>query len=236
MTTFNLKLKLIVFDIDGTLTSFDEPVGYDASAIIGHLEDPGIRIALSSGKDIPYMERIARELGIKRPIIIAENGCVIVDVANKKEFWLANRTPEIYEIRERILNRFSDTLWEQSNKIEFTFSSKISILKSDVISYAKEVISHYADKVHAYVGSGCIDVLPAGIDKGTALAEVKRMYVFKKEEVAAIGDGENDIPMFEEAGLSLIVGLKISYPSALRFNVIGDALRFLNEHINGCSQ
>lgn len=230
---FKMKLKLIVSDIDGTLTSFDEPVSYEVSAVIRHFEDAGIRIALSSGKDIPYLERIAQELGIKRPIIIAENGCGIVDVAANKEVWLTERNPEIYEIRKRILDKFSDTLWEQPNKVEFTFSSKMPTLQSEVVSYAKEVISHYADKVHAYVGAGCIDVLPTGIDKGVGLKEVKRMYGLKKEEVAAIGNGENDIPMFNEAGLPLIVGMKISFPGALRFSAIGDALGFLNEHING---
>ena len=53
------------------------------------------------------------------------------------------------------------------------------------------------------------------------------MYGFKKEEVAAIGDGENDIPMFKEAGLPMIVGKQISYPDAMSFNTIGEALDFL---------
>jgi len=137
----------------------------------------------------------------------------------------------MHEIKERILDKFSDSLWEQPNKVEFTFSLKIPALRSEVIPYAKEVISHYRDKVHTYECAGCVGILPAGIDKGVGLAEVKRTYRFKKEEVVVIGDGENDIPMFREAELSLIVGTRISYPDAMSFNTIGEVLDFLNKYI-----
>ncbi len=228
-----MKLRLVAFDIDGTLTSFNEPVDSDVSMVIRHLEDVGIRIALSSGRDLIYLERVVQELGVKRPIIIAENGCAIVDVVGGREVWLAKRIPELYEIRKRLRSRFSDALWEQPNEVELTLSAKISALQSEVISYAEEIISHHAGKVHAYVSAGCIDILPFGISKGAGLAEVKKMYALKRGEVAAIGDGENDIPMFEEAGLPLIVGSKVSFPSALRFSAIGDALDFLSKYVNG---
>ena len=224
---FNVKFNLIVFDVDGTLTSFDEPVSYDISTAIRHLEDIGIRISLSSGKNLSYLKRLAGDLGIKRPIIIAENGCVIADIADNKEVWLSERSHEMYEIIDKVRNKFSDSLWEQPNKVEFSFFSKTPSLRSEVISYTKEVVSQYADRVHAYVGSGSIDVLPLEIDKGVGLAEVKRRYSFKKEEVAAVGNGENDIPMFKEAGLPLIVGKHVSYANAMRFNTIREVLDFL---------
>jgi HAD superfamily hydrolase (TIGR01484 family) len=224
---FNMKFRLIVFDVDGTLTSFDEPVSRNVILTLKYLENLGIRIALSSGKHLPYLEGIARDLEIRRPIIIAENGCAIVDMADSREIWLTERPPEICEIRKRIMHKFSDSIWEQPNKVEFTFSPKTSALRSEVITHAEEVISHYRDKIHTYGGSGSIDVLPVGIDKGVGLAEVKRMYGFKQDEVVAIGDGENDIPMFKEAGLSLIVGTQISHPNALSFNTIVEVLDFL---------
>jgi len=222
-----MKFSLIVFDIDGTLRSFDEPVSRNVSLTLRHLEKLRARIALSSGKHLPYIEKIAQDLEILRPIIIAENGCAIVDVADNREIWLTERPPEIYEIRKRILHKFPDSIWEQPNKVEFTFSAKNTELRSEMITYANEVITQYRDKIHMYGCSGSIDVLPAGIDKGFGLAEVKRMYGFKKDEVVAIGDGENDIPMFREAGLSLIVGTQVSHPNALSFNTIAEVLDFL---------
>jgi len=220
-----MTFRLIVFDIDGTLIPFGKMMSRNVSAIIRYFEKQGVRIALSSGKNISYLEGIARDIGIKKPIIIAENGCVIVDIAESKEVWLAKRTPEIHEIRGKILAKFSDFTGEQSNNVELTFS--ITALQPEAVSYIKELLNKYHDMIHTYEYAGCLDVLPVGVDKGVGLAEAKRMYGFKKEDVVAIGDGENDIPMFKEAGLALIVGTKISYPTAVSFDTIEEVLDFL---------
>ena len=231
-----MKFRLIVFDVDGTLIPSDKPMSCDVSVTLRHFENLGIRIALSSGKHFQYIEGVARDLGIKRPIIIAENGCIIVDVVYNKEVWLTKRTPEIREIREKILSKFSDFTREQPNKVEFTVFPKTVALLPEIISYARELNNQYGNRIHMYEYAGYLDILPASIDKGAGLAEIKRMYGFKKEEVAAIGDGENDIPMFKEAGLSLIVGTQISYPDAMSFHTIEEALDFLKKNMKQSSK
>jgi len=40
------------------------------------------------------------------------------------------------------------------------------------------------------------ELSPKGIDKGSALEEVKRLLNIKTEEMMCFGDGENDLPMF----------------------------------------
>jgi HAD superfamily hydrolase (TIGR01484 family) len=224
---FNVRFRLFVFDIDGTLISSRKMIGRNVSAIIRCFEDHGVRIALSSGKNISYLEGMARHIGIKRPIIIAENGCVVVDIAEGKEVWLAKRTPEIHEIREKILGKLSDFIGEQPNNVELTFS--IKELRPESVSYVKGLIDEYRGRVHVYEYAGCFDILPVGVDKGVGLAEVKRMYGFKEGDVVAIGDGENDIPMFKEAGSALIVGTQISYPNAISFDTIDEVLDFLTK-------
>ena len=52
---------------------------------------------------------------------------------------------------------------------------------------------------------GLLDILVAGTNKGAAVAEVRRMLGFEKEEVCVFGDFLNDLAMFEEAGLSVAV-------------------------------
>ncbi|MFH0897495.1 MAG: HAD-IIB family hydrolase [Candidatus Bathyarchaeota archaeon] len=222
-----MTFRLIVFDIDGTLIPFGKMMTRNVSATIRYFENLGVRIALSSGKNISYLEGMAQDIGIKKPLIIAENGCVIVDMAESKEVWLTKRTPEIQKIREKILGKFSDFIEEQPNNVELTFS--ITALKPEAVSYVKGLINEYRDRVHAYEYAGCLDILPVGVDKGVGLAEAKRMYGFEKEAVVAIGDGQNDIPMFKEAGLALIVGKQISYPNAISFDTIEEVLDFLTK-------
>ena len=44
------------------------------------------------------------------------------------------------------------------------------------------------------------------VDKGTGLVNIASLMGLKPEEFAAMGDSENDLPMFKAAGLGLAVG------------------------------
>jgi Cof subfamily protein (haloacid dehalogenase superfamily) len=50
-----------------------------------------------------------------------------------------------------------------------------------------------------------LDVMAKGTDKGKALKALIKMLGFEKEEVCTFGDYLNDIPMFQESGLSFAV-------------------------------
>ncbi|MCL2007116.1 MAG: Cof-type HAD-IIB family hydrolase [Treponema sp.] len=47
-----------------------------------------------------------------------------------------------------------------------------------------------------------LEVMNAGASKGRGLKTIMELYGFKPEEVIAIGDEENDLPMFDVAGFS----------------------------------
>lgn len=55
-------------------------------------------------------------------------------------------------------------------------------------------------------GPHYIEVLPVGMDKGLAVRKVCEAAGFKKSQVMAIGDSENDIGMFTEAGFRVAMG------------------------------
>lgn len=59
-----------------------------------------------------------------------------------------------------------------------------------------------------------LEVMPYGISKGSAFAEVCRLLNIKKEETAALGDGENDLSLLEEAGTA--VAMKNCMPSLIK--------------------
>ncbi|TGZ82124.1 HAD-like protein [Ascodesmis nigricans] len=59
----------------------------------------------------------------------------------------------------------------------------------------------------------CIEMIPVGHNKGTALADLLKDYYkgeIKPENVIAFGDGENDVSMFKVAGMSLAMGNAMS--------------------------
>lgn len=55
-----------------------------------------------------------------------------------------------------------------------------------------------------------LDIAPLGVTKGTALEKYRRMHDISADQVIVIGDGRNDIPMFEWArengGLAFAMG------------------------------
>ncbi|WP_313570172.1 Cof-type HAD-IIB family hydrolase [Pantoea piersonii] len=55
-------------------------------------------------------------------------------------------------------------------------------------------------------GDHYIDIQPAGIDKGHAVERIKSELSLLTEEVMAVGDQQNDLPMFRAAGTGVAMG------------------------------
>jgi hypothetical protein len=69
-------IKLIVFDVDGTLVNDDQVLGEKTISAIRQLQDRGIQISLATGKIYPSVATVIDQLDIKIPIILA-NGALI---------------------------------------------------------------------------------------------------------------------------------------------------------------
>ncbi len=68
-------VRLVVTDVDGTLTPADGGRSRSAEAAIGRLEEAGIAVGFASGRTLPGLERLAERVGSRGPLI-AENGAV----------------------------------------------------------------------------------------------------------------------------------------------------------------
>lgn len=92
-------------------------------------------------------------------------------------------------------------------KEEFLHLTKKKILKilffspieEQVISLRKTIkaLGNYTMTNYKNMG---FEICPASRDKGVALREVMAYYKLERSNVMAIGDGENDLRLFEEAG------------------------------------
>jgi 5-amino-6-(5-phospho-D-ribitylamino)uracil phosphatase len=51
-----------------------------------------------------------------------------------------------------------------------------------------------------------LEIIPIGVNKANALAEVARELKIEPLQVAAIGDGLNDVEMLREAGIGIAMG------------------------------
>jgi len=57
-----------------------------------------------------------------------------------------------------------------------------------------------------FVNASWLEIMHVGISKGLAIQEIMEQEHITKEECAAFGDGENDIPLFEACGTRVAMG------------------------------
>jgi len=227
-----MDIKLVALDVDGTLAEPSKPVEKEIVEKVQNLEDLGVRIVLASGKSTSYLLGLARGMGIKNPILIGENGCVIFDPVEIREIKLAERPMEISTIESEVVSQFADLIWLQPTQVALTIFPKVKKALPELISCLRESVKPFSEKVVMLEHEDAIDILPSGIDKGKALAKINKLYGVKRENVIVVGDSSNDIPMFREAMSFLIVGNKIGYcEGAKRFPTIKEALDFVKDLI-----
>ncbi len=99
-------------------------------------------------------------------------------------------------------NRTSDPKIKESHKINI-----VSVMKP-IDHVIAEEIEQLGDVDVIQTNNRLFEIVKKGSNKGTSLNKVMDLYGFKKEEVAAIGDSNNDLEMFKAAGTSFLVNKK----------------------------
>ena len=81
-----------------------------------------------------------------------------------------------------------------------------------------------------YCEISSLECAPAGVTKGSGLKNLCALLGIPAEACIAAGDGENDVPMFRAAGLSVAMGSAPAYIKAITDRVVPD-----QDH-GGCAQ
>ena len=224
-------IKLIVFDLDGTLAQLGKGIEPQNLSLLRRLEDSGARIAICSGKPTYYLCGLMRQVGLKAPILVGENGAVIqfgVDLPPKDYFvapYSAGAKKSLRLIKDMLENVAPD-MWYQPNEVGLTpFPSSESGF--NVIQSCLDTLAPQLEDLIIYRHCDCFDIMPNGITKKSGLERLGKLLDIAPEETAAVGDGVNDYPMFEYAGLSLGINVKASDKVDHNFDAISEALVFL---------
>ena len=70
------QIKLIVFDVDGTLVDDDQVLGERTISVIHKLQQRGLVVSIATGKIFPSVKKVMQMLEITVPVILA-NGALI---------------------------------------------------------------------------------------------------------------------------------------------------------------
>ena len=221
-------IKLLAFDLDGTLAEVGKGILEKDIEILKKIEENGIKIAICSGKPTYYLCGFMRQVGLQCPILIGENGAVIrfgVDLP-PNQFYVLPYSKEAEQtirfLKEKIDERLPD-MWYQPNLVGLTPFPKTEA-EFEIIT---ELIAENQDLVRdvvVYRHGDSFDILPKGIDKKAGLQYLGELLEIAPHEVAAIGDGINDYPMFEYAGLSIGINVKDSEKVDKNYNTLTEVL------------
>ena len=226
-----MRIKLTVFDIDGTLAPTDECIPETVSKRLRNLEGKGLKITLISGRTASYLAGLARGMGLRKPLVAGENGGVIFDPISLWERRLDSISPEVLtEIKSILFKEFGE-LWFQPNQTMITAVPKELARIEELYTLIKHLpqLAEYNLKINKYNDS--VEILPRKNSKGKALAVIRDLYKLKKEEVVVFGNTLVDLPMKFEASKFYIIGDYFKSDGINNYRNIEEALNFFEENL-----
>lgn len=220
-----MAIKLVISDIDGTLVqhlphannlaSADELIPQTAIDAISLLHAKGMIIAGVTGRTFEQSKDILTRLGVTGPCVFA-GGAIIRNLPDGEVLYEANLTDQSIMAVKAILSKYL----ADGRSIEFNPSSLdptqynsiwAKLRKSDTEAIKQELsripnIYFVMNDGHGHKAEFGVAVLRGGVDKGSATKELMSMLNVHPSEVACVGDGANDVPMFNECGLGIAMG------------------------------
>ena len=191
-----VAIRLVAADIDGTITVRRGSLllSQEAMIAIRLLEEAGIRVSLISGNSLPVTAGLARYVGAKGPSA-GENGCVIFH--NGQVIHVCKGKPPNDLVEKLVELGFKESWQNPYRHHDMAFYPPLNKdAREEGIRLAREMGYNVFDSGFA------IHILPRDGGKGEGLRKIMELLKIDKNQVIAIGDGENDMPLLKAAGYS----------------------------------
>jgi phosphoglycolate phosphatase len=196
-------LRLVVTDVDGTLTDASRRLDPSAVESLRALEDGGIPVVLATGNVLPIALALHRSLGLSGPIV-AENGGLIwskTKGGRDRVERLADRSVALAAFRTLrraglpVRRLFTDR-WRES---------EVAIEPTVRLAAVRRVLG---DRPLTAESTGfAIHLMERGAGKAVALSRALAPLGRSLSDALVLGDGDNDVGMLRAAGFG------VSFPS-----------------------
>lgn len=228
-------LKLVVFDLDETLAVTGQAMLQENIKLLKSLEEKGVTISVCSGKPTYYLCGFMRQIGLNFPILLGENGSTAqfgIDLPPKQFYTLpySGAARESLLCIKREIDKAVPGIWYQPNEVGVTPFPR-SAEEFDVIAGILKENEAMLYDVEIYRHVDSFDIVPKGISKKKGLQKLGEVLGISPQEMAAVGDGVNDYPMFEYAGLAVGVNAKDEEKVDRNFGTLKETLEFLHQEI-----
>jgi len=178
--------KALACDYDGTLASHDV-IGPAALAALSRAREAGLRLMLVTGRTFFELTRVCERLDLF-DAVVAENGAVLYSPRGGVIRDLAPPPPLrlLAELDRRGI------AYEHGRVI-------VGTARSDELR-VREALAAAGVSLELIHNRGALMLLPVGISKGTGVRQVIGTLGLSFHDVLALGDAENDLPLFEVCG------------------------------------
>lgn len=237
-----MPYRLIAIDLDGTLIDAAHRPGPGSAGAIAACEARGARVVLATGRSFASAAPYIRALGM-RPPHITLNGAIMAEPDAGRFTVRATLTTEQLALALDLLDAhgIAHIVYGAAGIYAVPGTPHLDLLgpygeAPAVFCAPAELRAVPAPlKVLAFLDTGTLDqelaaaagervatirsgaaffeFVPPGVSKGEALSELMAYYGVSRDEVLAIGDGENDLSMFAVAGMSVAMA---DAPAAVR--------------------
>ena len=234
-----MKYKLLVLDIDGTLTNEKKEITRHTKQTILRMQKAGVKVVLASGRPAYGVVPTARELELEQygGFILSYNGGRIVDCSTGRTIYektiphklmggiygqvhdldaalmtyegdriITEKPQDAYVAKESFINKMK--VKGVGNFLDYVTFPVVKCLVAADGGYLEAV----EDKLKGYFGSQLsifrsepyfLEIMPKDIDKASSLERLRLQLGRERAEIAACGDGLNDISMIQYAGLGI---------------------------------
>jgi Cof subfamily protein (haloacid dehalogenase superfamily) len=231
-----MKISLVISDVDATLITPDHQITPRAEQAVRELQKRGIGFTVASSRPPRGLQKFAEQLELAEPyaafngaVIQRPNGETLVRHTLSREIceaafeitkqfdidlwiycdhdWHVGRVTPFVE-REQNTIGFKAVVEEDLRDMFGTAAKLVIVGDPALVSLAEAAAqTEFGDAVSATKSKPrFLDITDKYAHKGTVVTQLAGVLGIPTAEIAVIGDGLNDILMFERAGFSIAMG------------------------------
>ncbi|WP_457752200.1 phosphoglycolate phosphatase [Thermococcus sp.] len=196
-------IKAISLDIDGTITYKDRTISIDALEAIRLAEKLGLPVMLVTGNSVPFAEAAAVFIGTTGPVIAEDGGALSLkgEGTMRKRVFLTDMDEE-WILWSELKRRYPQAELSYS-----TMDRKAGLVlrRTVPVEAVRDIIKELGLNLIAVDSGFAIHVKKPWINKGTGIEKACEFLGIKPDEVAHVGDGENDLDAFDVVGYRVAI-------------------------------
>jgi len=186
-----MRYNTLATDYDGTI-AHDGVVDEATTGALFRAREAGMKLLLVTGRDLNELFTVYPQWKVFHRIV-AENGALVFNPTTNESVTAAPSPP--HELIERLKSR-GVPMWVGRSIIGTVEPHEHAAL---------EIIHELGLEWQIIFNKGSVMILPTGVNKATGLELVMKELKLHRDQVAAVGDAENDIAFLQAAGFPVAV-------------------------------